>query len=152
MTSSIVVMFALMFTMSIFSFYLQTRARPPPGFPVLCGFEYILYPWGAICHRVSGSISSFSHVLETAWMLISCCIGDCWKSVNFGAKDLTFICERFSLNLSGIYLIFLILLVLTSHRYTILVGCRYNNMYFSEKVLACPRSPVWFHHWLLSDA
>ena len=114
MTSSIVVVFALMFTMSIFSFCLQTRARPPPCFPVLHGVDYILYPWGAISHRVSSSISSFSHVLETAQMLISCCMRYCWKSVDFRAKDLAFICERFSLNLSGIYSIFVILLVLTS--------------------------------------
>ena len=114
MTSSIVVMFALLFTMSIFSFCFQTRARPPPCFPHLCGVEYILYPRGAISCRVSGSISSFSHVSETAQMLISCCIRYCWKSIDFGAKDLAFICERFSSNLSGIFSIFLLLLVLTS--------------------------------------
>ena len=114
MTSSIVVMFVLMFLMSIFTFCLQTRPRQPPCFPVLLVVEYILYPWEAISHRVSGSISSFSHVLETAQMSISCCIRYCWKSVNFRAKDLAFICERFSLNLSGICSIFLILLVLTS--------------------------------------
>ena len=114
MTSSIVVMFVLMFTMFIFSFCLKTRARPQPCFPVLCGIEYILYPWEAISHRVSGFISSFSHVLEIAQMLISCCIRYCWKSVDFRARDLAFICDRFSLNLSGIYSIFLILLVLMS--------------------------------------
>ena len=68
-------------------------------------------------------------------------------------NDLAFIFERYSLNLAGIYSIFLyIASVDFPVGYTILVGCRYNNMYFSEKVLACPRSPVWFHHWLLSDA
>ena len=76
--------------------------------------EYILYPWGAIAHRVSDSISSFSHVLETAQILISCCMRYCWKSLDFRAKDLAFICERFSLNVSGMYSISLILLVLTS--------------------------------------
>ena len=101
-----------MFTMSNFNFCLQTRARPPPCFPVLHGGKYILYPWGAISHRVSGSISFFSHVSETAQMLISCSIRYCWKSVDFGAKDLALIYERFSLNLSHIYSIFQILLVL----------------------------------------
>ena len=100
--------------MSIFNFCLQTRAMPPPCFPVLHDVQYILYPWGAISHSVSGSISSFSHVLETTQMLISCCMRYCQKSVDFGVKHLAFICERFSLYLSGIYSILLILLVLTS--------------------------------------